>query len=150
MLYLFLDNVPDFAMVANDVEKEFSSLKIPCNAETIAAVKMIDNGELIDSNTFVDRFGYRLYSSELSTGCKAAICVLISEKIINIAECGLNARDYIITKCLHGSVVMNTNSATISSNYCRDQQINVCVDNKIFTNLNDLNDYISNQFRPER
>ena len=35
-------------------------------------VKAVDSGDMIDDMTFTDRFGVKLYLSELSTGCKPA------------------------------------------------------------------------------
>ena len=54
-------------------------------------VEVIDEGKLIDSRTFVDRFGVTLYTSCLSTGCKAALLVNNIDDVVDLRECGINA-----------------------------------------------------------
>ena len=83
-----------------DINAEFSKTLIAVDDNTKRIVKAIDQGELIDSNKFKDRFGVSLYVSELSTGCKAAICAYYHpELIVDTQECGLNARDAIFNYC---------------------------------------------------
>ena len=57
-----------------DIDASFSKLEIMVNDAVKNIIKAVDAGNMIDESTFEDRFGVRLYLSELSTGCKAAIC----------------------------------------------------------------------------
>lgn len=146
MLKIYLDEVPVNSNIVNDVEKQFAELNLKCTEKEIELVKRIEQGKLLDSTSFIDRFGYKLYLSELSTGCKAALCVLnFKDRIINLAECGLNARDVIISLCDSGSILIDSNSATISTLY-NANPVNVCVGNYLFTSVERLNEYIFNEF----
>lgn len=98
-----------------DIDAEFSKILITVDDNMRRIVKAIDQGELIDSNKFIDRFGVSLYLSELSTGCKAAICVYINPKlIVDTQECGLNARDAIFNYCENGKILLHDFSVTVN------------------------------------
>lgn len=145
MIRLYLDEVPSNLCVINDVEKQFASLALECTEKEKELVRLIEQGTLIDSTSFIDRFGYKLYNSELSTGCKAGLCVLnCKDKVVNLIECGLNARDCIISLCDVGAVLIDTNSATISNEY--SENILVQIDDYEFTSLSRLNSYIFNEY----
>jgi hypothetical protein len=147
-LRIFLEKQPN---MVNDIEKEFLSLKLNCTAEEKAVVKLIDKGELIDSNSFIDRFGYKLYTSSLSTGCKTALCVINNpDKVINLVECGLNARDIIISIIRNGMIYLDYNNVTFAD-YNEAGQIDVSLDDYKFTTIDRLNHYIENErpFRPD-
>lgn len=142
-IYLDLQDIPDTVKVVQDVEKEFASLVLKCTDKEKKLVRIIEKGELIDSTAFIDRFGYKLYLSELSTGCKAALCVLNStDKVICLDECGLNARDAIILLCDTGAILFDNNSITISNRHLKDSGIHVQTDKYVFTDIDRLNDYI--------
>lgn len=97
-----------------DIDAAFSKLIVPVDQNTLAIVRAIDNGRLIDSNSYIDRFGVKLYVSELSTGTKAAICVYCnSDQIVDLQECGLNARDAIFNYCENGKVLLHDFCVTI-------------------------------------
>ena len=51
-----------------DIDAAFSKLILEADDNMNNLVKSIDGGTLIDSYTFFDRFGVKLYVSELSTG----------------------------------------------------------------------------------
>ena len=77
-----------------DIDASFSKLEIVVNDAVKNIIKAVDAENM--ESTFEDRFGVRLYLSELSTGCKAAICVaLMPDQMIDLQECGLNTRDAI-------------------------------------------------------
>lgn len=149
-LRLYLDEVPEKQILVNDVEKQFATLELHCTDKEKEIVKKIEQGDLIDSFSFMDRFGFKLYTSELSTGCKAALCVLNSnDKVINLIECGFNARDVIVSSCNAGAVLINSNTLTFSDKYGDD--IHVAVDDYLFTSLDRLNRYIFDErpFNPD-
>lgn len=153
MLRIYLDKVPDSLQcnLVNDVEKQFAGIHLACTDKEKRFVKEIEKGTLIDSYSYIDRFGYKLYTSELSTGCKAALCVLnFPDKIINLAECGLNARDCIVSFCDLGAVLMDSNTITFSEQYT-DEKISAAVDEYVFMSIDKLNKYIFNErpFEPD-
>lgn len=99
-----------------DIEAAFSKLKIVVDETTKQFVKEIDKGELIDANRFIDRFGTILYISELSTGCKAAFCTYFyPDKIVDLQECGRNARDAIFNYCENGRILLHDFGVTIDN-----------------------------------
>ena len=137
--------------MVNDNEKEFSSLKIKCTEKEKKIVELIEKGKLIDEHSFLDRYGYKLYVSELSTGCKAALCVINNaKKIYNLIECGLNARDVIVSLCKEGNVFVDYNDVTFVK-YGDDDKIDVQLDDYVFTDMNRLNVYIEDErpFEPD-
>ncbi len=147
MLNIYIDTTPPGLNFINDVEKGFASLTLSCTDKEKELVKKLEGGTLVDANSFIDRFGYKLYLSELSTGCKSGLCVLnYKDSVINLAECGLNARDIIISLCDSGNILFDINSATISNQFLSNREINVKVGEYIFTDLNELNDYLFNVY----
>lgn len=107
-----------------DIDAEFSKTLIIADDNTKRIVRAVDQGELIDSNKFIDRFGVSLYVSELSTGCKAAICTYYHpESIVDTQECGLNARDAIFNYCEDGKILLHDFSVTVNDNDTRKTPI---------------------------
>lgn len=155
MLRLYVDEIPDEleGNLVHDVEEHFDKLELKCSPEEKKMISLIEKGKLLDEIAFEDRFGYKLYTTELSTGCKAALCVLNSpDRVIDLIECGLNARDAIITLCENGSVIMDSNTITISNQFLKDSDsLEVRVDNYVFTSLDRLNHYLFNErpFKPD-
>lgn len=153
MLHLYLDEIPCNLQdsLVNDVEEQFAKLSLKCSDKEKELVEKIEKGNLIDGISFVDRFGYKLYTTELSTGCKAALCVLNSpNNIINLVECGLNARDIIISLCNTGSVLVDSNTISISTTYSTEE-VSVELEGYIFKDISRLNRYIFNErpFEPD-
>ena len=107
-----------------DIDAAFSQLIVNVDENIKRMVKAIDQGELIDSSRFIDRFGVNLYLSELSTGCKAAICTYFHpEAIVDLQECGLNARDAIFNYCENGKILLHDFGVTVNSNNSRKTPI---------------------------
>ena len=151
MLKIFIDEIPSKENIVIDLEKQFDSIEIKGNELDKELIKEIDQGEYIDNTTFVDRFGNRLYMSELSTGCKAALCVANStDEIIDLKECGLNARDTIICACTNGAVIIHNEAITIQDKF--NALINVEIDGYRITSVERLNRYIQSErpFKPEK
>jgi hypothetical protein len=115
-----------------DIDATFSKLSIALNDQIKNIIKAVDLGEMVDDTTFSDRFGVRLYLSELSTGCKAAICVaLMPDKIVDLQECGLNARDAIFNYCEDGKILLHDFGVTIIDAHTRKSPIEYA--GKLFT-----------------
>ena len=87
--------------------------------------------------------GFKLYSGFLSTGCKAALeTVRCGEKeIIDLIECGMNARDCIISNCKNGSILISRPECRISD-YSEDDLVDVSVYGKQFTSMRLLSRYL--------
>ena len=105
----------------------------------------IDQCSIDGSGNIIDRFGHKIYRENLSTGCKAAILVGAKpDKIVDLVECGLNARDVIINFSKTGSIKMYDvgNSLSILDVIEGQDIIDVKFDNNKFNSLNELNKYI--------
>ena len=142
-LYIKPDNgiISSKKEVVADVEKEFKQLKLSGTDVEKMLIEKIEKGTYIDSISFTDRFGYKLYLDNLSNGCKAALCVVNRpDKIIDLVECGHNARDIIISLLREGNVLIEDSSITFSSMY--GQNIDVRVDNYRFSSIDRLNKYV--------
>ena len=87
--------------------------------------------------------GFKLDSGFLSTGCKAALeTVRCGEKeIIDLIECGMNARDCIISNCKNGSILISRPECRISD-YSEDDLVDVSVYGKQFTSMRLLSRYL--------
>lgn len=134
-----------------DVEALFKKIRIKGTPEEMEVISKIEHGKYNDDSSFIDRFGYKLYLSELSTGCKAALCVLNKSDLqINLIECGINALDVILTTCKNGSVIMRERGITIKD-YSENGKIEVELDGYLFTTVERLNYYLFNErpFEPD-
>lgn len=130
--------------VVTDVEKEFSKIRLTGKRIEKILIEKIEKGKYNDANSYIDRFGYKLYYSDMSNGCKAALCVVnLPDKIIDLAECGNNARDIIISFCKTGNILIEDNGLTISAQYNND--IDVKIDKYRFSDIDRLNKYISDE-----
>lgn len=133
----------DKSKLIDDVDKAFFSVRITGTDKERAVLKEIDRAEYNSSNTFIDRFGVRLPTSDLSTGCKAALVVLHNpDKIVNCIECGNNARDSIIRNCSDGSILLEDNGVTFRYGNSQNNSIDVCVDGYKFRDIDSLNSYV--------
>lgn len=148
MLTLYLDKLPDEVsnMLEYDVEELFKRTALRCADNEKKAIMEIEQGELIDSGSYIDRFGYKLRIDELSTGCKAVLCVLNhTDKIINFIECGLNARDYAVKHLNDGAIMIGEFNVTFMTYGFKDP-IDVKMDGYRFTDLDRLNTYLKQDF----
>lgn len=146
MLNLFLKdtNIKSDKEIVVDVEKEFSKLKIKGTALEQLIIEKIEKGKYNNETSYIDRFGYKLHYNDMSTGCKAALCVAnMPNKVIDLAECGYNARDLIIVLCTDGNIIIEDNGLTISTQY--GNNIDVKLDNYRFTSITRLNKYICDE-----
>lgn len=143
-IYLEKDAVDKKKELIIDVEQGFKSIKLKGTDLDKKIINEIDQAKWNDSHSFIDRFDYKLYMSELSTGCKAALLVSNKpEAVINIRECGLNARDTIVSLCKNGNVLAVDNGITFVD--LSDGEIHVKLDQYEFTTIDRLNEYIQNE-----
>lgn len=107
-------------------------------------ISSIEKGEYYDKNFYIDRFGCKLSMDDMSTGCKAAICVHLNpEKNISLAECGVNARDFIIKNLSEGSIAIYDDDILVSD--INKTPIDVAMDNYRFKNIDRLNFYLTDE-----
>lgn len=148
MLHLIIDenNIED----KTDIEELFKVIQLKGTKLERKVIELIEHGTYNDSESFIDRFGYKLYNSELSTGCKAALCVINRpDTKINLIECGTNAIDIILSICNEGIVVIQDRGITIQD--FSENSIDVQLDKFKFTTIDRLNYYIFNErpFQPD-
>lgn len=148
MLKLYIaerDSIPDSINIIHDVEKEFSLLeRVECNEYVKKILKYVEQAEWCDGYSFIDRLGYKIHNSELSTGCKAAILVGVrQDSLIDLVECGANARNAIITFAKNGNILMNEDDIELKLGlFDKSEEIEIEVNGRIFYNIQDLNDYL--------
>ena len=99
-------SVPSGKSLIQDPDAAFLQIRVSVDSTDTALVKAIDEGQLIDSRTFVDRFGVTLYTSCLSTGCKAALLVNNTDNVVDLRECGINAISAIFSFCRNGNLAL--------------------------------------------
>lgn len=145
---LFRDEITEsrlYAEVIRDIELAFNRVKLSGTEEEINLLRIIEQAEYNDATSFIDRFGYKLWTTELSSGCKAALCVsYYTNKIVDLIECSLNARDAIINFCSDGTIIIEDNSITIRKLV---DNVNVDIDGYKFSDIDEINYYI-NSVRP--
>lgn len=72
-IYVGLDKVPKDAIIVLDNEIEFLYTALEDTKEVRSILKNVEHTEYHDATSFVDRFGYKLYSEFLSTGAKTLL-----------------------------------------------------------------------------
>ena len=100
----------------DDVEELFFN-NIPVLEDTPVnrdILKTIDKGTYLNKWEFIDRFGYKLSCSDCCAGSKAAFLVANTNLTVDLAECGNNARDYILTHFNRGSVIIYESATPIA------------------------------------
>lgn len=125
-----------------DVEKVFRTLRVTGTEYEKLVIQKIEQGIYNDEDSFIDRFGFKLYLSQLSTGCKAALCILNNPSLeISLFECGNNAIDVILSICKNGKVAIVDREMSVMD-YSVDGKIDVCIDGYEFTTIDRLNYYL--------
>lgn len=142
MLTVYIDQTD--LPVEHDVENLFLRTRLKDTPVNRKLIEVIEKGTYKDESSFVDRFGYKLWKSELSTGCKAALCVANHpDKIIDTAECGFNARDAIINYCKEGNILYYDDGLTVAK--ARDMEhIDVVVNGEKCETVLEFNQYVQN------
>ena len=98
--------IPKDKDLIQDPEVAFLMTRISADSTDAKLVEAIDEGRLIDGRTFVDRFGVTLYTSCLSTGCKAALLVNNTDAVVDLRGCGFNALSAIFSFCRDGNIAL--------------------------------------------
>lgn len=147
MLHIKIDvenSVDNKSNCIKDVEKQFEKIVITGTEAERQAIELVENGKYLDSYSYIDRFGYKLPITELSTGCKTILCVLNTpNQWIDTIESGINAVSVLISICKEGKIIVNdfqTEFITADLNTDIDVELN----GLIFHDYDELNDYIVN------
>lgn len=123
-----------------NIDNIFDKLKLQVTDLNKQIVKNIEQGELISNQAFIDRFGYKLFTSELSTGCKAALIIANTPNVIlDTIECGENAVDVMINFVDKGTIIIQDRDITFvdyNNNKC-----DIELDGYKFTSIDRLNYY---------
>lgn len=145
MLELYLrEDPPEGVEIIHDTEAAFMLLVPKYSKLTATLMKEIEDATYMNEAEFVDRFGRTLPISRLSTGCKTAIVVEHNpEEVVDLLECGYNARDAIIRNIRSGKVLFRYNDISIDYPGSGDYAIDVLFDGVHFTSLDQLNLYLS-------
>ena len=142
----FMDLPKDKTLIA-DVEECFSAIRgaIPDCDVSRKLINYIEQGQYLDEGHFIDRFGNKLSMNNLSTGCKAGLCVYcFPDKLISTIECGANAITAIIWYCRHGNITIPFDYRGLCS--FEAPSIDVRVGNYRFTEMLPLIKYIEDTF----
>jgi hypothetical protein len=134
------DVIPEGLDIVTDSESAFTLLDFQATEPNKSLVREIDKGELLDRRFFLDRFGVQLYTEMLSTGCKTALLVNNTNKVIDLLECGANARDAIFANCKNGSIVMDIPDIALCT--LGKGPVEVCINGHMFHSLDDVNWYL--------
>lgn len=145
MLELYYSHqVPRGCEVIADAEAAFLRTKVENTELNAKLMSDIDQAQYVNAAEFVDRFGRTLPISELSTGCKTALVIVCnSDKVVDLKECGHNARDAIIRNIRNGKVLFTFDDITIDYPGFCDFEIDVLIDGEHYTSLDALNLYLT-------
>lgn len=142
-IYFIEDGIPE--NICHDMEKEFAMIHLDgCEADH-KIIEEIDKGRYLDSFSFIDRFGYKLRKSELSTGSKAALTVYHkpNQKYL-LTELGINAISTVLRYCKEGEVWIYEPKITFES--INGTDIDVLFNGYRFTDMDRLNYYIRYEY----
>lgn len=150
MLNVELDETQGVVIPKMDIESLFRTLKIKGTEEERYVISKIEQGEYNDEASFIDRFGYKLRIDQLSTGCKAALCVLNCTEKIDLLECSNNAIDVILSTCKNGNVIIRDRDITIRD-YSPTGTVDISMDGYRFSTIDRLNYYLFDErpFAPD-
>lgn len=139
-IYLNEQQIPKDIEIIRDIEKSFT-YRCMSNTETVRRLlKDIEQADYNDDNSFIDRFGFKLSCNMLSTGTKAALCInAFQDKVIDIKECGTNARNSIIRLLNEGSILWTVGGLSFEG---YTEEIDVRVGDKVIKTVGDLNRYL--------
>lgn len=145
MLQIYETVQPDIQLI-RDVEAEFFCTQIRDTPVTRRLLQDIEGAQYLSAACFVDRFGLTLPISDLSTGCKAALVVAANpDKLVDLIECGHNARDAIIRNVRDGKIIFYYNDIGIDYPGFDDYVIDVLYDGQRFTSLDAFNSYLKQE-----
>lgn len=106
----------------------------------------IDKGTYLDSKSFIDRLGYKLYSKFLSTTSKALICLdEFPEKVVNFCEAGNDVGSFILEKT-EGRIYIPKGRVKYVLNGYMGTYVDVVIDGKLFKNADDMYWFLEEEY----
>ncbi len=87
-IYVGEENIPKDLKFIYDPESITTLLDLNKDIVSRYVVKEIDKGDVIDSGTFKDRFGIKVYAESLSTTSKIILALLQTDFLVNVNELG--------------------------------------------------------------
>lgn len=141
-VYMYRRQVPKDREIAYDVEVLFGSIPLVLDEYTLKAFKAIDGGEVVKDFWAISGLtGTTMSVYDMSTGCKAACCVPKTDKVVSLQEVGLNARDFILTNCRSGAVVLDKEHGHIGTEFddVDVPEVDVMLGNHHITSVEELN-----------
>lgn len=151
MLYVYLSEEEveksGLEVVRNPADL-FELMGLKDTQESRDIIKNIEKGSYLSSSSFLTRFGEKIPITFMSTGTKVVLLTtMIHDKIIDLRECGINARDYIISHIDNAHVLMYAKSYGIA--YEDDTQKEFLCNGYHFESLAGLADYIYHDYPDE-
>ena len=141
----FVDSYRDVPLhTIRDAEREFAFRGLTVTDTSKRLIQKIEKAVLYDDGTIIDRFEYRIYSSDLSTGCKTALLVNEGYPPVSLEGCGYNAIDDIINYC-SGEVVVKTPRDDFSELDTGNLPV-FCVKGIKIKGVENLNRYLDGEF----
>lgn len=104
-LYLYGDVLPNLKVV-RDVEAAYRRIPSFTSEYAVHVLSVLEQARPVDSNGFIDRFGFYLPWKFLSTGTKAALLLQSQDMLIDCRECGDNAISTILSCATTGNALM--------------------------------------------
>ena len=130
--------------ICMDMKKEFAMTTLDGRLEDRKIIEEIEEGQYNTEIDFIDRFGYKLYNTELSTGTKAALTIIHNpNKKYFLGGAGINAISTIMRYCREGNIWIYDPIIGFESFLGSD--IDVMFEGIHFTDMNELNFYIDNE-----
>lgn len=132
----------------DDIERLFAEniISLPRYTTNCDILRTLEHGRYCNEWEFVDRFGRRCPLSYCSTSTKAALLVANAKRTVDLAECSLSARDYILTHFSEGDVIVYYG---ISIGCLRPVCIDVRYRNYHFSRSDRLGYYLQHEY-PDR
>lgn len=97
-IYVGKENFPNNLDIWLDPEKMIYAVNIEENDFNKKVISEIEQGTYLDNRAFLDRFGYKLYLSSISTGSKILIeAYNVKNAAIVADEIGMNAKILLLT-----------------------------------------------------
>ena len=142
MLHVYFED-PHTMPVIRNVETAFGLNKFSFDETDRKIIRTVEQGELADDKTYLDRYGYHLPLSEMSTGSKAGVVVNHqTDCLVDLRGCGINAKSAIIVFCQSGHILMDYPGCGLID-YAEGKKIDVFLEDHRFVRMGDLMYYLS-------
>ncbi len=136
-IYVGRNNFPKDKKIWYDPEKMIYATKITDDTFNKKVISEIEQGQYLDAGSFIDRFGYKLHMSSVSTGSKILLEVNNTDNAIIADEIGMNAKRLLLT--LDNGAVCFLRPSIFPS---KIHSINCIVNSRHITDSDTLNDFM--------